>query len=324
MQLSINDAMEIPVEQVKTYINIDEMDFYSHPMAIKLAKKHYEKQGCKVLVGNDFESSMLLALNADADRRALDDYTKVKLGRAKVGDDVNIYSDKVMSTVPKATVDSLLHLCRLCSYTGDPAFPDLILIKNDAWELNYVIFDELQLSHKMFILLAKLLDVDVGLCRVVFGEKSEAVRIVPSAVLGSVLSDSRALSIIHGIEEGLSLEKGRMDEARNTDELASVEDEIKYLQAEQQSKPFHVIKKWINAGMADGSDIIENMLFTMSNNEDEKKRFAHCEAELQDDTQYLPMALKKTEDAMRQKAAYFQKKFGMGPSRAKAFLRFLY
>ena len=33
---------------------------------------------------------------------------------------------------------------------------------------------------------------------------------------------------------------------------------------------------------------------------------------------------KKTEDAMRQKAAYFQKKFGLGPSRAKAFLRFIY
>ncbi len=324
MQLPLSEVIEIPVEQIRTHINVDEMDFYSSPMAVKLAKKHYERQGYQTLTGVDFENNMLLALNTDIDRRYLDDYSRVKLGRAKVTDEINVYSDQLLPALSKEVTDILLYLCRICSYAGDPGFPDIILLKDNDWQLKYVIFDELQLSQRLFLLLAKLLGIDIGLTRVVFGEKPETIGIVPSSILGTVLNDSRALSIIHGIEEGLELEKERLHEARGTDELASVEDEITYLLTEKKSKPFNMLQKWLASGLADSDDLIENMSFIITNNEEEKDRFVKYEKQLQADPVFSPIASKKTEDVMRQKAAYFQKKFGLGPSHAKALLRFIY
>jgi hypothetical protein len=145
-----------------------------------------------------------------------------------------------------------------------------------------------------------------------------------SAVISSILNDSRALSVIHGIEEGLMLEKQRLGEARNTDELASVEDEISYLIAEKQSKPFHMLQRWLESGTANSDDIIDGVTSVITINEEEKNKFEEYSRLLSADSDFSPISEKKTEEAMRQKAAYFQRKFGIGPSRAKALLRFMY
>lgn len=322
MQLSLSEAIKIPVQTVLTNVDIENTDHFSHTMAKKLARKHFEQQGFTVLDGDNFENNMLLHKNEGVERRNLDDYTKVKVGRAKLSEDARIYSEMILDAVPKNVVDLLLHLCRMCSYTGGPGFPDFVLIKDKGWRLCCVLFDELERSQKLFLLLSTLCDIGVDICEVRNKESKHIFFLLPSSVISSVLNDSRSVADIDGTEMHIEDLRNRLGNT-SMEDAAQTEDDITYLLAEKEAKPFHVLRKWQSEEMMDSQDVSKNMSFVDALCSDTVAVFREFERLLLLDAEYTALAKTKTEDAMRQKARMMQRKFGLGEERAKALLRFM-
>lgn len=323
MNIPTDELIVFPVEQIITSMDIENIDFYSHYMATKLAEKHYRSGGYFVFRGTDFENNFILYFNESRKKRYLDDYTKIKIGRSGLTEDIRVYCENMMVVIPAETVDMLLYLCRLCSYIGGPGFPDIVITKGNEFYLYYVLFDELQTNQKLFLVFAKIVGINVGIVEVSNKVENKDIRITSSLILSDILSDSRTVSMMDGIEEAIEEEKKKLGMALSTTELAQIEDEITWLQSEKETKPFHIFKKWVSDGMLLSEDLTENMKNIEDINSRISNEFDGYEKELLTDKEFIQLIPKKTEEFMKKKADIMQKKFGIGPSKSKPLLRFM-
>ena len=128
-----------------------------NPFAIKkLLKNKYDAQG-KVLLGENFEEAMLLEFIKKY--RCLDRYTKVKIGEYTPQKKVLEYKAQVLEALKIEDIEKLLFLCRICSYIGDPSFPDFILnVKSQGLRFVYT-GDELIPEKLVFLFLGNILGV---------------------------------------------------------------------------------------------------------------------------------------------------------------------
>ncbi len=322
MQIKIESPLVFPVEQIVTSIDVENMDFYSQYMALKLAEKNYRELGYSVLHGADFENNFILYLNKEKERRYLDDYFKVKIGRSHLTADIAGYCETMLGSMTRELTEKLLYFCRLCSYTGGPGFPDVVLLK-DSYDLKYVLFDELQSNQKLFLMLCKLAGINIGLIEVSAKIEDKSLTLVPSVLLNDIVSDSRNISVYESNEEAIQHEKKKLSLALSTTELAQVEDEIEWIANENRLNPFHMFKKWLSSGMISTDDIIENMNLVHRIQEKVNEEFGKYEKELLADEDYMTIISRKHEEFMRKKADIMQKKFAIGPAKAKALLRFM-
>ncbi len=317
MQLKTSDVIEIPVERIETAVDINQIENFSHFSAVRLAKKHYEKKGFAVLEGENFENNLMLYFYGQ-ERLFYDEYIKVKLGKARITTDAAEYSEAILSAIPSETVKMLMQLCRFCSYAGDPGFPDLIMLNDKPREahLKYVLFDELSASQKMFLLLSKLLGIDIGIVKISPLDKG-SVNIKLGGLLDLVLDERRARNIMEGLGGNIQEAEGKAGSVSGI-QAAIFSDELAYLLNEKAKNPLFLFSKWKERGIVSSLDLIGLIDFTLANS---KNNFGIYLENLETDSTFALMK-EKTEDAMRQKAEYMQKKFGIGPTRSKLLLNF--
>lgn len=323
MQLELSGTLEFSIEQIRPQTDVSQIENYSHFSAVRLAKRHYERLGFLVLEGADFENNLVLYFY-DNERLFCDEYIKVKLGKAHATTDVIGYSGQILNTVPEEAIKTLLSICRFCSYTGDPGFPDLIIMdaKNKTCLLKYVLFDELSASQKIFLLLSKLLGLETGIIKIVMEGNKEAVEIKPGGILALVLGERRSVNIMQGIEENITearekaaAENGMTPEAslRN-----SWRDELNYLVNEKNKNPLFLFDKWLKAGRVSSEELCSLIRFVSFNS---RHDFGAYLKALENDAAFASIS-GKTEDAMKQKAEYMQEKFGIGQTKSKLLLNF--
>ena len=313
MEFNTSDSMEIPVENIKSHVDVSQIENYSQFSAIRLAKKYYERLGFLVLEGMDFENNLIMYFYDNEDRMLYDEYIKVKIGKSHVTTDVIDYSEQLLNAMPEETIKLLLILCRFCSYVGGPGFPDLVVIDKESkkWLLKYVLYDELSVNQKTFLLLSKLAGIETGIVKV--GEDGK-LEIDISDLLSSILNERRATNIMNGLEENINeaREKFKASEGKGD------EDELNYLLNEKGKNPLFLFDKWLKSGRISSYDLIGLMEFTAAQS---KNSFDVYLKELESDQQFA--AIKgKTEDAMKQRAEYMQRKFGIGQTKSKLLLNF--
>src|SRR3989344_5476852 len=183
MELKMSEKLAFPVKTIVPSVDIDQIENYSHFSAVRLAKRHFEKSGFAVAEGADFEDNFSLYFY-EGERLFCDEYIKVKLGRSHMTAAKGEYCNELCNALPRSDIHLLLTLCRFCSYTGAPGFPDMVLLEN-GWHLAYVLFDERSASQKIFLLLSKLVGLDVMIIKL--GAGDEAIEIDPFMLFNSVL-----------------------------------------------------------------------------------------------------------------------------------------
>lgn len=320
MELSLSNKLEFPVKTIVPSVDINQIDNFSAFSAVRLAKKAFENLGFAVYEGGDFEDNFCMFFYEN-DRLFCDEYIKVKLGKSSITEAKHEYCaeckhshnlrerrsthycSEVLSVVPEPDVRLLLALCRFCSYIGDPGFPDLILLKG-GWRLTYVLFDRLSLSQQMFLLLSRLVGLDVRIVRLNMKESEEVFEVDSFMLLSSVLGENRAKNIMEGLEENIS--------------AADSDDERAYLEGEKAKNPLFLFKRWRSQGFASASQLKGAIHVTMTHS---RHGFEKYLTELKNDREFLSI-VGKTEDAMKRRAEYMQKKFGIGRSRSKLLLNF--
>lgn len=312
MDISLSDTLEFPVEHIVPSVDISQIENFSHFSAVRLAKKYYEKLGFVVLEGENFENNLLLYFYDNEDRLFCDEYIKVKLGKAHATTDAMEYSETILGTISIVTVKILLQLCRSCSYTGDPGFPDLIIL-NKNWQLNYVLFDELSTSQKMFLLLSRLMGIGVEIVNL--APEGKSIEIDLSHLLNSVVNDRRARNIMDGLEA--NIKEAEEKASQLNDPIYS--DELNYLLNEKRKNPLFLFNGWLEKKILSSQDLFELVDFTLANS---RHNFDKYVEDLEGDPTFAAMKHLKTEEAMRRKAEYMQKKFGIGRSRSKMLLNF--
>ncbi len=311
MQFNLLETLEVPVRCIKPVIDITQIENYSHFSAVRLAKKYFERQGFSVLDGGDFENNFMLYFYDNNDRLFFDEYIKVKLGKAHVTVDEINYCEQILKKIPEPVVRQLLALCRFCSYMGDPGFPELVLAGKEG-QIKYVLFDELSASQKMFLLFSRMLDIEIEIVKMAPEEKYEMIKIDIDALLGSVLNERRTKNIIEGLESNIEEIKTGWEDKKLLDELG-------YLETEKAKNPLFLFRKWKQQGFLSSQQLKELVDFILAHSRHDLNGYLK---DLENDQVFMQMARTKTEDAMKKKAEYMQKKFGLGRSRSKLLLNF--
>ncbi len=154
MEMDLRKPIEIVLEKFDFDSNKDDVNPY---MVKKLLRRQYEKLGYTVMPGDNFETSLLLEFVKK--HRYLDNYIRVKLGEYKPNKGVLEYNKQVLDALGIDIIEKLLFICRICSFIGDPSFPDFIVHKQgESPALRYVyIGDELLPDRLSFVLLSKVL-----------------------------------------------------------------------------------------------------------------------------------------------------------------------
>ena len=166
METYSDNAFAVPIEKFQLENKKDEINSY---MIGKILRKKYESLGYKVMQTQDFETSLLIGFVRKY--RFLDKYIKVKLGEYKRNLKILEYNKEILALLGEENTEKLLFVCRICSYLGDPSFPDFIISGNGKTELRYVYTgDELVRSKIFFILLSKILGIQIKFCSTDFSD----------------------------------------------------------------------------------------------------------------------------------------------------------
>ncbi|MBS3051159.1 MAG: hypothetical protein J4400_03340 [Candidatus Aenigmarchaeota archaeon] len=310
MEIKLSEKLRFPVKTIIPSVDINQLDNFSAFSAVRLAKRQFENSGFAVYEGGDFEDNFSLFFYEN-EKPFCDEYIKVKIGKSCTTDAKKEYCNDICSVVPEPDIRLLLALCRFCSYTGDPGFPDLVLMKSGKWNLVYVLFDELSLSQKMFLLLSRLAGLDIKIVRLDMEEKEEKLEVDLFALFNSVLGERRAKNIMDGLEENIR-------DAESRASSAQWEDEMNYLLDEKSKNPLFLFKKWKLQGFAPASELKGAIHFVMAHSRNDFEKYLD---QLKDDATFMLIA-GKTEEAMKRRAEYMQKKFGIGRSRSRLLLNF--
>ncbi len=191
---------QIRIEKFQVENKKDEINPY---MIGKILRKKYEGLGYKIIQAQDFETSLLIDFIRKY--RFLDKYSKVKLGEYKKSQKTLDYNKELVNILGWDNIEKLLFICRICSYLGDPSFPDFIISGKGETELRYVYTgDELIRNKIFFSILSESFGVKVKFCSVDFSDFKQrgALDIDPLKLLEEVnLSVSSRVNFESSVED---------------------------------------------------------------------------------------------------------------------------
>ncbi len=159
MKIDLTKPFEIKLEKFSLDAAKDSVNPY---MKGKILRKKYESEGYKVIQSSDFENSLLIWFIRK--HKFLDKYIKVKVGEYKHNTKIEDYNKQIIEIMKEEDIEKLLFVCRICSYLGDPSFPDFIINKDKKPSLIYVHTGDEMLRNKIaFILLSSgILDIKIS------------------------------------------------------------------------------------------------------------------------------------------------------------------
>ncbi|HLD57990.1 MAG TPA: hypothetical protein VJA47_06790 [archaeon] len=222
MLIDLKTPFRVNVDKFKIDYKKDEVNPY---MTKKILKKKYESLGYKTMQGDDFETNLLLVFVRKT--RFMDKYIKVKLGEYKYNTKAEEYNQELLDIFDFETVQKLLFICRVCSYIGDPGFPDLIVYNKQETALRYVYAgDEILANKIVFILLSKIFGLEIKFSAVDF-------------------SDYQSPEFIE-IDTLKSLESA----------MQSMEKRVNLEKPEDVGIDLNFFKKWINSKSIDAEDLL--------------------------------------------------------------------
>lgn len=264
------------------------------------------------LDGGDFEKNMLLEMG----RR--DKYTGVKLaGKGRKDEE---YVKKILEYLDRETIETLLYICRFCSYLGGPGFPDLIVFKQG---LRFTSMDLPQESI-MFALLARELGIEnIKIVKVVPPDSKKLLatkRIPIRGFLEEVVNNKRFSYYWNELEALLQKEREQLGKETEDKKVQQRKDEIAYLEGEKEKMPFFLIKKWLEEGV-DKKDILDNVKRLEEIQREEKALAERVLQRLENDQTFKGLGRGIDEESIKRKRGYIMETFGIGPSRTEELLK---
>ncbi len=292
--MQVSNSYEIPVE----CLDFPEIENCNRFIAVKFSENHFKRQGLNVLPANDFEEDVLRALY----HGSFDNYIRVKIGKS--GLKSRKYSEWIDKIKSMPEMRKLLYLCRFCSYASGPGFPDIVLLDSSSQiKFRYVMFDGLDISQQLFLMLGIVMGMDFGVIGLAC-LKPKCFEVFPKDIINAVFNDSRTKRIMNGIQENISCSEG---------------DELDYFLKEQERLPFKMMQKWLAEDVIRNEDLEVHMSFIEQQIELEQKKFTAFIAEISSDTAFNQIT-GKDEKSMKMRFDYIKNKFGLGDSRAKILL----
>ncbi len=168
MITDLKDPFTIHLDKFSLNYKKDDINPY---MTKKLLRKKYESIGYKTIPGDDFETSLLLTFVRKT--HYIDKYIKVKLGEYKPNTKVEEYNQELLDIFDLDKIQKLLFVCRICSYIGDPSFPEFIVYNQKESALRFVYNgDELLPDRLVFILLSKFFGIEIKLAAIDFSDNT--------------------------------------------------------------------------------------------------------------------------------------------------------
>ena len=197
------------------------------------SKSYFQRQGKKVLLGDNFESNILLDINFGK----YDIYNILKRGKTKKDKEIEDYNNILRLHIDKEKLLQLIHLCRVCGQTADPAFPELVVI-DDKIKFYYVYTGEQRRNQFLFFYLSKILGFDF---RFLYLEpknpkEKKKVEIDMTKILDEILTDRKIKNFFEYFTEKSKelIEKTKDDDK----DIRIIKDELDSLKNEKEKSPF--------------------------------------------------------------------------------------
>lgn len=314
---SLDAAVEIPADPLPPGLlpGGDEV-IDLRQAALRILARHYEERGWTVLPGADLEENLLHAEHDTAPRKEWDEYARIKLGRAPFSDRARRYAAALLRRADPPTVEALLAISRLCTYAGGPGLPDLVLLR-DGVSLRALALEEWTRERKLFAFLALLAGIEVQAAG-----PGAPVRFTPRELIASILADPRARSMTEGLGAALAREREWLLRAGPA-EAPAVQDEIEALEVEGFRSPFEVLRRWLDSGAARWGDVERHRDILRASHRVRLARFAAVEAGLRRDPRFTRWRANSSPEDLAALMEVLKSRFGLGETRAKAFLLYL-
>ena len=132
MKINLEKPFTVEIEKFKSEFKKDDLDTFT---LRKPLKGQFESLGYQVILGENFEVNLLVDFVKKY--KAIDKYTKVKIGDFRPKKEIKEYNQKVIEILGTETIEKLLFLCRICSYISDPSFPDYLICKSVERDLGF-------------------------------------------------------------------------------------------------------------------------------------------------------------------------------------------
>ncbi len=283
-------------------------------MKRKMAERYYKERGYSVIDGDDFEHNMLKLFAKEETWRAIDKYSKVKIGRnpASVAGD---YCRSILELFSKEEAAKLLYACRFSSYLGGPGFPELIAHKESDMLFVYVgSRNELLATQKMFAILCILLNIKADFALFDVSEKPilQALNFTLNEIIAGFLGNPKVQQRLETVS--VSLEK-----AKN----AELQMHALYWENEKAKLPFPLFAKWKAEGRAEEKDLEKNIADIASLGAEMMALFERMKEHAGTSPEFAALGDKQDEGTLRLKGSYFMEKFGINEHTAKDFLTYL-
>lgn len=295
--------------------------------ALRILQRHYADGGWTALSGADFEENLLHVENAAVPRKEWDEYARIKLGRSRPATRARDYAETVRRGADAETLEALLAACRLSTYAGGPGLPDLVLmapgkggkapLPAGGLSLRALALEEWTREQRLCTLLATLAGVEVRAVG-----PGAPVRFIPRDLLASILADPRARSMMEGLEAALAREREWLRRAA-PEEAPRVQDEIEALEVERFRSPFTLLQRWLEQGTARWRDVEEHRGILSASHRARLARFAAVEDDLRRDPRFPKWRENPSPEALAGLTEVLGLRFGLGETRAKAFLLYL-
>ena len=284
----------------------------------QFGKSYFQRRGKKVLLGDNFESNILL----DLDFGKYDIYNILKRGKTKKDSDIEDYNNILKSQLSKEKLLQLIHLCRICGQTADPAFPEIVVI-DDKIKFYDVYTGDSRRNQFLFFYLARILGFDFRFfyLQPKNSKEKKKVEIVMNKIFDEILGDKKIKNFFEyfaGKREKL-LEKTK-DE---TKDIRIIKDELDSLKKEKEISPFFLFTKWQKEGKMDVRELVnyfDNLNNIINENDREFERMMN---ELKKDSRYKKLGIAKDDDTIRKKIHYSMDKFGINEEKAKNLITFI-
>ena len=286
------------------------------------SKSYFQRQGKKVLLGDNFESNILLDINFGK----YDIYNILKRGKTKKDKEIEDYNNILRLHIDKEKLLQLIHLCRVCGQTADPAFPELVVI-DDKIKFYYVYTGEQRRNQFLFFYLSKILGFDF---RFLYlepsnSEEKKKVEIDMTKILDEILADKKIKNFFeYFTEKGKELIEKVKDESKdNAKDIRIIKDELDSLKNEKEKSPFFLFNKWNKNGEINIEEIL-NYFDTLEKLINESDReFERMTNELKKDPGYKNLGIAKDDVTIRKKFHYSMDKFGINEEKAKNLITFI-
>ena len=281
-------------------------------------KSYFQRHGKKVLLGDNFESNILL----DIDYGKYDIYNILKRGKTKRDKEIEDYNNILKSHIDKQKILQLVHLCRVCGQTADPAFPELVVI-DDNIRFYYVYAGESRRNQFLFFYLAKILGFDL---RFFYLESKgfkgkKKIEIDVTKILDEILNDKKIKNFFEYFSDK-SKELLERTKDQNKD-IKIIKDELDSLKKEKEKSPFFLFNKWYKDEKIEINELLDyfdNLKKMINENDNEFERMM---VELKTDSGYKNFGIAKDDETIRKKFHYSMNKFGINEEKAKNLITFI-